>query len=255
MTADEIRRRLAAPFPADALGWKPATVSNGKALAICFVDARAVMSRLDEVLGVDGWRDEFTPLPEGSMLCRLSCRIGDQWITKCDVGGESDQKDTGDRAKSAVSDALKRAAVKFGVARYLYDLPSQWVPYDEKRRTFTQKPTLPAWALPQASEPIASRKKFPEANAKPAIAATAPARAADDPDDIKLVDGPPTRITDDEEAELAALIRKSGADPARFLAHFKVRSVGQLSRGQLPTARQMLLAKLAKPSTNGHDKH
>src|SRR5262249_31196354 len=80
--------------------------------------------------------------------CRLRLRIGNRWITKVDVGGPSEQPDGGDRLKAAFSDALKRAAVKFGVGRYLYRLPSQWLDYDPQKRQFTRTPTLPEWALP-----------------------------------------------------------------------------------------------------------
>ena len=38
--------------------------------------------------------------------------------------------------KAAFSDALKRAAVKLGVGRYLYRLGGQWVDYDEKAKAF-----------------------------------------------------------------------------------------------------------------------
>jgi hypothetical protein len=79
------------------------------------------------VLGVDGWQDDYQCLPAGSVVCRLRCRIGGDWLTKVDVGGPSEQPDGGDRLKAAFSDALKRAAVKYGVGRYLYRLPSQWV--------------------------------------------------------------------------------------------------------------------------------
>src|SRR5881275_1046881 len=61
----------------------------------------------------------------GSMMCRLRLRLGDEWVTKVDVGGPSEQPDGGDRLKAAFSDALKRAAVKFGIGRYLYRLPSR----------------------------------------------------------------------------------------------------------------------------------
>lgn len=147
--------RLAAPFPADAVEWKPQVLSADKtrALAICYIDARCVMDRLDEVVGVAGWRDEFVLLPDGCVQCRLSLRIGGddgrEWITKEDVGSPSDQPDAGDKMKAAFSDSIKRAAVKFGVGRYLYSLPQQWAPYDAQRRQFKQLPALPAWALPQ----------------------------------------------------------------------------------------------------------
>ena len=48
--------------------------------------------------------------------------------------------------KAAFSDALKRAAVKFGVGRYLYRLPAQWLDYDSQKRQFARPPTLPDWA-------------------------------------------------------------------------------------------------------------
>jgi putative DNA primase/helicase len=41
-------------------------------------------------------------------------------VTKCDAGGYAGMADSGDDDKSGYSDAFKRAAVKFGVARYLY---------------------------------------------------------------------------------------------------------------------------------------
>ncbi|RTH01947.1 Rad52/22 double-strand break repair protein, partial [Thermus scotoductus] len=54
----------------------------------------------------------------------VRCRLTILGITKEDVG-------EGDSLKAAFSDALKRAAVKFGVSRYLYSLPSQWVDLDD----------------------------------------------------------------------------------------------------------------------------
>ena len=60
--------------------------------------------------------------------------INGKAITHEDVGSESKQPNEGDRNKAAVSDAFKRAAVKFGVGRYLYRLGMKWVPYDEQMR-------------------------------------------------------------------------------------------------------------------------
>jgi hypothetical protein len=134
---------LAAPFDPGAVLFKPAVVTGTRALAIAYVDARAIQDRLDAVLGVDGWQDTYLPLPDGSVVCKLRCRIGDTWITKSDVGAPSDQPDQGDRRKAAFSDALKRAAVKFGIGRYLYRLPSQWVDYDPHGRRFRTTPRLP----------------------------------------------------------------------------------------------------------------
>src|SRR5262249_13820499 len=88
-------------------------------------------------------------LPDGSVMCRLRLKFGDQWITKTDVGSPSEQPDSGDRLKAAVSDALKRAAVKFGIGRYLYRLSASWVDYDPVNKQIVQAPALPAFAIPK----------------------------------------------------------------------------------------------------------
>lgn len=151
---DELTEALATPFDPREVRFKPAVVSGNRALALAYVDARVIQDRLDNVLGVTGWQDEYECLPDGSVVCRLRLRIGDEWITKMDVGGQSEQPDEGDRRKAAFSDALKRAAVKFGIGRYLYRLPSQWVDYDAKKRQFAQTPTLPPSALPKPKKAV-----------------------------------------------------------------------------------------------------
>src|SRR5262245_29923246 len=122
-----LTRELSAPFDSKEVKFKPAVVTGNRALALAYVDARVIQDRLDDVLGVTGWQDEYECLADGSVVCRLHLRLGTEWITKMDVGGPSEQPDEGDRRKAAFSDALKRAAVKFGVGRYLYRLPAQWV--------------------------------------------------------------------------------------------------------------------------------
>jgi hypothetical protein len=158
-----IAAQLTAPFAANELHWKPQAVSGNRALAVAFIDARSVMDRLDAVLGVDGWQDQYDLLPDGSAVCKLRCRIGDHWIVKSDVGSPSEQPDEGDRRKAAFSDALKRAAVKLGIGRYLYRLPRQWTDYDPQKRQFVKMPQLPTWALPKPPAPAnpASAKPAP----------------------------------------------------------------------------------------------
>jgi hypothetical protein len=158
-------RALAAPFAPELMRFKPAVVTGNRALALAYVDARVIQDRLDDVLGVAGWQDDYECLPDGSVVCRLRLRLGDTWITKVDVGGPSEQPDGGDRLKAAFSDALKRAAVKFGVGRYLYRLPAQWVDYDPQRRQFVRPPNLPASALP-AKEPAAPSPTPPKPHAQ-----------------------------------------------------------------------------------------
>jgi hypothetical protein len=148
---------LAAPFDRNEVKFRPGAVSSNRALALPYIDARCVQDRLDAVVGAANWQDEYQLLPDGSALCRLSLRLGGEWIVKADVGGPSDQPDGGDRHKAAVSDALKRAAVKWGVGRYLYRLPLLWCDFDSARKRFARKPEL-AGAAP-APAPVAAAVK------------------------------------------------------------------------------------------------
>src|SRR5262245_47668973 len=90
-------KALASPFEPSEVKFKPGVVSGNRALALAYVDARVIQDRLDDVLGVTGWQDDYECLADGSVVCRLCLRLGDEWITKVDVGGPSEQPDEGDR--------------------------------------------------------------------------------------------------------------------------------------------------------------
>src|SRR5215207_1251752 len=106
---------LAAPFDANEV-----KVRNHNGRLLHYITARTAMNRLDSVLGPENWWDEYVP-SENSVLCRLTIRLPDgQMLTKSDAGGYAGMADSGDDDKSGFSDSFKRAAVKFGVARYLY---------------------------------------------------------------------------------------------------------------------------------------
>ena len=166
---------LAAPFDRSEVKFRPGAVSGTRALALPYIDARAVMDRLDAVVGAANWQDEYAFLPDGSALCRLQLRIGGEWIVKADVGGPSEQPDEGDRHKAAVSDALKRAAVKWGVGRYLYRLPQVWCDFDPQRKRFVRQPELPG------ATPVVSVNGKPPAqlNGTERSAPASPAELAD----------------------------------------------------------------------------
>jgi hypothetical protein len=173
---EALTQALSAPFDPREVKFKPAVVSGNRAMALAYIDARVIQDRLDSVVGVLGWQDEYESLPDGSVVCKLRLRLGEEWITKMDVGGPSEQPDEGDRRKAAFSDALKRAAVKFGIGRYLYRLPSQWVDYDPHKRQFVRTPTLPANALPQKphAEPAAANNGMSKTKPQPKGPATVP---------------------------------------------------------------------------------
>lgn len=122
MTFDQTQ--LLAPFPPEAIHWRAQSMNKEgtSAMALAYIDARDVMARLDEVCGPENWQDSYAETPKGRLICTLSLRINDEWISKSDGAGDTDVE--GD--KGAISDALKRTAVKWGVGRYLYDMPVTW---------------------------------------------------------------------------------------------------------------------------------
>lgn len=154
MTAEQILERLCEKFPLNEIKFKPQAIKNNQALAIAYIDGRVVMDRLDDVLGVLNWEDSYEVINDkGSVKCRLRIRVDNQWVEKEDVGSPSEQPDAGDQMKAGFSDALKRAAVKFGIGRYLYRLPKVWADYDSQKRAFVRPPSLPEWAIPKTPDP------------------------------------------------------------------------------------------------------
>jgi hypothetical protein len=218
----KIETMFANPFPPQAVKFKPQMVKGNRCLAMPYIDARLVQERLDDAVGIDGWKDGYKLLPDGSVRCRLSVRVGDAWVTKEDVGSPSEQPDSGDRLKAAFSDALKRAAVKFGIGRYLYRLSAQWVDYDPVKKMIVQKPQLPAFAQPKhipkdwlpyhgedevpevaaaASEPA---KEYPQAGGR--IAAPAAERKTEPPKEVPRKDA----VVGDQQAVIRDLIKECG---------------------------------------------
>lgn len=91
--------------------------SNTKATCVAYVDARQVMDVLDEHC-VFGWERVYSVMKE-SIYCGVGIIMPDgttRW--RWDVGTEGNFE----AEKSASSDAFKRAAVSWGVGRFLYDL-------------------------------------------------------------------------------------------------------------------------------------
>lgn len=119
-------------FPREAISWRAQSVTKDgtKAMALAYIDARDVMNRLDEAVGPENWQDEYVETAKGRVICRIGVFIGkyeeQTWVWKSDGAGDTDVE--GD--KGAISDSFKRAAVKWGIGRYLYDMPTPWVPCD-----------------------------------------------------------------------------------------------------------------------------
>ncbi len=133
--ASQLYVDLSAPFDASQVSWRIGSTNQDKteAKALAYIDARDVMERLDMACGPNGWQDNYTPGVNGSIICNIGIRFPDgEWIWKADGAGATDVEGE----KGALSDAFKRAAVRFGVGRYLYEMSSPWVAIEPKGRTF-----------------------------------------------------------------------------------------------------------------------
>jgi hypothetical protein len=197
----EVLKRLAEPFPSETVDWRAGakTADGTSALALAYIDARAVAARLDEVMGVH-WQCEYQELraharnsdPDGDarrgktrhspsiLVCRigLSFDEGGSWIWRSDGSGDSDYEPE----KGALSGAFKRAAVKWGIGAYLYGFPSPWVRIKHRGQTAVideaEKPKLarladealsryraaPAVVRPHVVEPEPERATFTQSS-------------------------------------------------------------------------------------------
>lgn len=135
-------------FPQASISWRAqhVTKDGNKALALAYIDARDVMDRFDEVCGMAGWENSY-PHANGKTVCSIGIKCGDEWVYKADGAGDTDVE----AEKGALSDAFKRAAVRWGVGRYLYDdaFKNIWVPCESykagdkfKFTKFTEDPWL-----------------------------------------------------------------------------------------------------------------
>lgn len=127
----EKRIALAEPFPPKAVSWRVGAMTRDKTkgMALAYIDARDVMNRLDQVIG-PAWQCRY-PLAEGGLLiCEIGIFINTEWVWRANGAGET----AVEAEKGAASDAFKRAAVCWGIGRYLYDLQSPWVELNDRKQ-------------------------------------------------------------------------------------------------------------------------
>jgi hypothetical protein len=139
-----ITEQLKAPFDPKLIHWRVGATNKEKTkgIALAYLNARPVMKRLDDVCG-DKYQVDY-PF-EG--CCRIGIKIDDEWIWRANGAGETDVEGE----KGQYSDAFKRAAVLWGVGRYLYYLSNIWVPIKPYGKSYqlAEVPQLPLWALPK----------------------------------------------------------------------------------------------------------
>ena len=141
------------------------------------------MDRLDEVCGPENWSSSYNVYPDAKFV---ECTITIAGTSKSDAA----EFTAIEAIKGGYSDSLKRAAVHWGIGRYLYRLTETWARCSSDKQDgwnyakskdgkafYWAPPELPAWALPGGKVPAAvveSQMREPgeedEAHAGPALA-------------------------------------------------------------------------------------
>lgn len=194
MDTKSILEKLKEPFPEEDIEWRigRSGLKDNKIWATClvYVTNRAIQDRLDYVLGQMNWKNEYKEGPGGGVLCGLSVRIDGEWITKWD-GADNTAFES---VKGGLSGSMKRAAVMFGIGRYLYNMEEGRAIVNNSGKYYQSEnkktgvplfkwdpPKLPAWALPKTDHKEPEKKKTSETKKNPTFA---PA-TSEFPEDIK----------------------------------------------------------------------
>jgi len=235
---ERIFKALREPFSSSQISWRVGACNKDmtRGQALPYIDARAVQNRLDRVVGPHRWKNEFAQVTDG-VLCRLSIKVGDEWVSKEDVASYNASGDPDFKVKGAHSDAFKRAAVMWGIGRYLYAFEAPWVKLDNGR--LAEKPQLPPHMLPEkerkAAAERAARKGTRQANvtsAQPAQASQ-PSQAQSKPASQKPAESESARSTETPSASAAAR-----SEPATPTAEQSATSEATLSAPPIGTPEQ-----------------
>lgn len=206
MSAD-ILAALAVPFDPTVISWRIGSVSKGdgtkppRGMALAYLDSRDVQDRLNAVMGMD-WQVRHPWSCGTKLACEIGLKIDGEWIWRGDGAGDSDVE----AEKGAFSDSFKRAAVRWGIGRYLYDVQSPWV---------TVEPAGKSWRIPEAElRRLASVLPRP-ANARARNQSAARSTAEADPF-VELSQEPPSPHPRSDEARAAYAKIKSEVKAARL---------------------------------------
>lgn len=195
---------LCKPFKEDEHEWRIQSQGwkNGEpwAMVLCYVQARPIQDRLDEIFGVLGWKDEYR-VEKGGTICRLSIKDDNgEWIAKENGSPETDIE----AFKGGISKAFVRVAASgYGIGRYLYNLETTFAHcskvaekgwnkvYDKKENKsfWWQTPKLPDWAFegkPRPREEKKSKEKKTKKQLIGSIIQDCMTLADSDPDKAKL---------------------------------------------------------------------
>ena len=130
--------------------WRVQSSNQYGASCVAYIDARQVQDLLDEVCGAENWQCKYSE-HKGNLFCSIGIFKQDNWVWKSDCGTESNVE----KQKGEASDAFKRAAVMWGVGRFLYSkkivkLPvkeknGKYLPYSSKTAKFVYGDDITLW--------------------------------------------------------------------------------------------------------------
>jgi len=126
-----MKKTLTTPLTIDEIEFRVQSINAKGAIILPYKDARADMNRLDEVVGEVNWQREHKMI-DGNNYCIVSIwdQSKDRWVSKMDVGTESNTE----AVKGGASDAFKRACFNWGIGRELYDYPLIFVKLTNEER-------------------------------------------------------------------------------------------------------------------------
>lgn len=125
---------LLSPIEPKNLEWRvQQQTSTGKLIVVPYITNRCVMARFDAAFGPENWTSEFREIANG-FICRLTVTINKREVYREDGASKTNIEPE----KGGISDAMKRAAVQFGLGRCLYDYPRVFIETEGK--------FIPDWA-------------------------------------------------------------------------------------------------------------
>ena len=259
MTNEEkkkIYQQLAAPFPEHCIQRTEGRLT-GRGYDTSGIGYQFIANRLNEVLGVGGWRAHRTVnvkeivrangRPAFESICDITLELG-EWVSGDFVVFAESLADGGhlasseaDARKGAYTNAFKKAAAFFGVGRQAYEgsLDDDNIPAEHSSDGFTVS-TLPTQRPASAPAAVAQVQPVQQAPQQPRPP-PAPSR---------------NRLTSKQLGAIQAIARKLGLDQAGLRAATKQRFNSQpefLSRDQA----SQLISAMSAQAGNGqaHEQH
>jgi hypothetical protein len=210
--------------------WRVQSFSKNKAEATCvaYIDSRDVMDRLDKVC-IYGWERSHSEI-KGNIYAVVTIIMPDgSRISRMDCGTESSTE----KEKGESSDSFKRAAVNWGVGRFLYDLEIKRLPANAKKESNNWPYVVDAngkqvWDLTKHINSMSGNAPRQPAAPKPQ---TVPANLT---------------ISDEQFKMLNDLLDTAGVDKQKFCESYGIPSVAALPDEKFQNAVHRLNATIKK---------